>query len=95
MSWTLFEIAKRPTVQARMRTEILEMKDRLDARGDLSPSALDLESLQYTDAVLRVRPNLFHVFRPLTLGNLGMFQTTGDNRNDSERSSQGRRPPAF
>lgn len=61
MSWTLFEIAKRPAIQARMRAEILEMKQKIEARGDFSHTALDLEGLQYTDAVLRVRP--FGLFR--------------------------------
>lgn len=55
MTWVLYEIAKRPEIQARMRTEILEMMNKVHARGDTEWTPLDLDSLHYTDAVIRVR----------------------------------------
>jgi hypothetical protein len=59
MTWLMYEISRRPEVQARMREEILEMQARVDARGD-DWNTLDLDSLHYTDAVIRVRC-LFHL----------------------------------
>jgi len=53
MTWVLFEIAKRPEIQARMRAEILEMMNTVHARGDIDWTPLDLDSLHYTDAVIR------------------------------------------
>jgi len=53
MTWVLYEIAKRPEIQARMRAEILEMMNKVHARGDTEWTPLDLDSLHYTDAVVR------------------------------------------
>lgn len=54
----IYEIARYPEVQARMRAEILEVQTKMFARGDPDFTALDFESMHYTVAVLRVR-NLF------------------------------------
>jgi hypothetical protein len=54
MTWTIYEIAKRPDVQARMRAEIMELLDRVYARADTECTVLDLDSLHYTNAVIRV-----------------------------------------
>lgn len=54
MTWMMYEIAKRPEVQARMRAEILEMKATVETRGDVDDTPLDMDGLHYTDAVIRV-----------------------------------------
>jgi cytochrome P450 len=45
LSWTLYLLAGRPAVQARLREEV-------DAAGDGSPTVADLARLPYLDAVL-------------------------------------------
>jgi cytochrome P450 len=54
MSWLLYEVVRRPDVQARMRQEILEMKAKVDARENTDWTPLDLDGSHYTDAVIRV-----------------------------------------
>lgn len=76
MSWTLYEIAKRPEVQARMRAEILEMKAKVDARGDAHFNALDLEGLHYCEAVIRVRFRICNAISSSITLQSGMFQIT-------------------
>lgn len=51
----MYEVAKRPEIQARMRAEIQEMKKKVLARGEEDFTALDLEGMHYTVAVMRVR----------------------------------------
>jgi len=67
VTWTLYELARRPEVQNRMRAEILETQAQIHARGDIEFSITDLDGMAYTIAVmkeaLRINPVAFRMMR--------------------------------
>jgi hypothetical protein len=54
LTWALYEISKNPNVQNRMREEIRKMESVIQARGDSEIRAIDLESMRYITAVIKV-----------------------------------------
>jgi cytochrome P450 len=52
--WTLYELAKAPHVQHRMRVEIQEMQAKISARGDTEFTVTDFDNMPYTIAVMKV-----------------------------------------
>jgi hypothetical protein len=51
----LFELAKHPEIQTRLRAEIRETEAAIHARGDVDFSIADFDSMPYTTAVMKVR----------------------------------------
>jgi cytochrome P450 len=54
ISFSLLELAKHPEVQMRIRQEIREMNFAKAARGESELDVQDLDSMQYTIAVVKV-----------------------------------------
>jgi len=67
LSWVLYELAKHPHVQDKLRAEIRDMEARVHARGDDTFTTADLEAMPYTVAVmkegLRFDPVVYHIHR--------------------------------
>ena len=55
MAWGLYELAKHPEVQARLREEIIETRMKIQARGETEFTTNDLDSMPYLIAVMKVR----------------------------------------
>lgn len=55
ISWMLFELAKRPEYQVRMRDEIRAVRARASERGDSDFALEDLDSMKCTLAAIKVR----------------------------------------
>ena len=55
LSWMLYELAKRPDYQARMRPEIRAVRARVAARGDADFTPDDLDSMKVVLAAIKVR----------------------------------------
>lgn len=51
LSWFLWEIAKHPESQERIRSEIAAFREQ---KGEEPPTATDLDNLTYTQAALKV-----------------------------------------
>jgi hypothetical protein len=56
LAWFLWEVAKHPESQERIREEIAEFRRR---RGENPFSAVDLDNMAYTQAALKVIPCRF------------------------------------
>ena len=54
MSWMLWELAKRPELQNKLRQEIIDQRAEVIARGDQDFSIDDLESMKLLQASLMV-----------------------------------------
>lgn len=54
MCWVLLELALHPEVQTRLREEIRSTERVIQTRGGRRFTALDLENMQYLNAVLKV-----------------------------------------
>lgn len=54
LSWTLYELAKHPDLQTRLRSEILHTQGRVRARGDEFFSLADFDDMPLTTAVIKV-----------------------------------------
>ena len=52
--WTSLELARHPEMQSKLRCEIRQKAREIQKRGDTEFSALDLESMPYLAAVLKV-----------------------------------------
>lgn len=67
MCWVLYELARHPDVQKRLREEIRHTERAIKTRGGSSFTASDLENMQYLNAVLkesmRHHPALYHNYR--------------------------------
>ncbi|KAN0081681.1 Cytochrome P450 [Tylopilus felleus] len=67
MSWILFELARHPKIQSRLRDEIRNTEAIVCARGDSLLKVQDLEAMPYLDAVikegLRIHPSAPQSFR--------------------------------
>ena len=55
LSWMLYELAKRPDYQSRMRAEIRAIRARVAARGDADFTPDDLDSMKVVLAAIKVR----------------------------------------
>jgi alkylphenol/PAH-inducible cytochrome P450 monooxygenase len=53
LSWFLWEIAKHPESQERIRTEVAAFRMH---KGEEPPTASDLDNMTYTQAALKVLP---------------------------------------
>ncbi|EMD32992.1 hypothetical protein CERSUDRAFT_161087 [Gelatoporia subvermispora B] len=67
LSWALFELAKQPRVQSRLRDEIWAKETEIRERGGIDLTASDLDSMTYLQAVLRevlrFYPAVYHTYR--------------------------------
>ncbi|KAG7442656.1 cytochrome P450 [Guyanagaster necrorhizus] len=74
LSWTFLELARRPEVQDRLRTQIREKERAIFARGDTEFSVQDLDSMPYLTAVvkevLRFHPVVFNTVRQAAQDNV-------------------------
>ena len=55
VTWMLFELARHPEYQDKMRAEIAQKRADIAARGDTDFMMDDLESLEYLQAAIKVR----------------------------------------
>ncbi|KAJ6624608.1 cytochrome P450 [Mycena sp. CBHHK59/15] len=53
LSFTMFELSRRPDVQTKLRAEILKMDQDIRARGDIEFTAEDFDNMPYTIAVMK------------------------------------------
>ncbi|EMD37104.1 hypothetical protein CERSUDRAFT_115023 [Gelatoporia subvermispora B] len=53
LCWVLYELARRPEAQGKLRAEIFEMLQRVTDRGDKEYNMADLDTMKYTQAVLK------------------------------------------
>ncbi|TFK50064.1 cytochrome P450 [Heliocybe sulcata] len=53
LTWTLWELAKHPEVQTRLRTEIKEAQVKAQAKGQTELALHDIEGIEYLQAVLK------------------------------------------
>ncbi|OCH91778.1 cytochrome P450 [Obba rivulosa] len=67
LNYILWELAKRPEYQAKIREEIDTLRNNLTRRGESEYTIEDLESMKYTVAVvketMRLHPILYHTTR--------------------------------
>lgn len=54
VAWTLYALAKHPEIQTRLREEIKQVQNRVQARGDIEFTAADYEEMPYTVAIMKV-----------------------------------------
>jgi cytochrome P450 len=70
ISWTLYELARHPYVQTRLRAEMLDARSKAQARGNVDVTANDFENMPYTIAVmkesLRLHPITVRINREAT-----------------------------
>lgn len=59
LDFVLYELAKRPECQAKMRDEIVSLREKMQGRGATEYTLEDLDTLQYTTAVVKVSSHLF------------------------------------
>lgn len=52
--WTLYELAKHPEYQNKVREEISETRARVVERGDSEITISDLDSMHYLPAIMKV-----------------------------------------
>jgi hypothetical protein len=62
----LWELARRPEIQRRLREEVTEMYEAARARGDEDLTPVDIDNLPYANAVVKVRPPLHLRYQMLT-----------------------------
>ena len=55
VTWVLYELARHPDYQAKLRGEIARKRAELNARGEPDFSMEDLEGLEYLQAAIKVR----------------------------------------
>ena len=67
MTWLLYELARHPDYQQKMRDEVKAIRARVAERGDSDFSVSDLDSMTYTLAamkeVLRLHPIVYTLAR--------------------------------
>ncbi|KAJ8585147.1 cytochrome P450 [Rhizopogon salebrosus TDB-379] len=67
ITWALFEIARHPEIQSRLRAEIRETEAAIRARGDVDFTVADFDAMPYYTAfmkeVLRFYTVVFHSYR--------------------------------
>lgn len=60
ITWLLWELAKHPEYQEKMRAEVRQKRAEIAARGDSDFSMEDLENMVYLQAALKVRLSHSH-----------------------------------
>ena len=55
MTWLLYEVARHPEYQGKMREEIQAARARVVDRGESDFTTADLESMRYLNAFIKVR----------------------------------------
>jgi len=77
LTFGLWELAKNPRIQERLRAEIMESLEKIRARGDSDFSVNDFDSMPYLLAVgkeiLRLHPAVFEITRVATKDDLLPF----------------------
>lgn len=68
-TWMLYELAKNPSIQGRMRSEIRVAKAKINARGDVDFVATDYDTMPYTTAVMKACLRVMMNFTPLNSSN--------------------------
>ncbi|KAI9066918.1 cytochrome P450 [Trametes sanguinea] len=67
MTWMLYELARHPDYQAKMRDEVQAVRARVTERGDSDFSISDLDSMTYVQAamkeVMRLHPIVYGLIR--------------------------------
>ncbi|KAI6100556.1 cytochrome P450 [Pisolithus sp. B1] len=53
INWTLLELARKPEIQSRLRSEIRQQESVIHARGDAQFTASDLDNMPYLNAVIK------------------------------------------
>ncbi|KAI6117840.1 cytochrome P450 [Pisolithus croceorrhizus] len=53
INWTLLELARKPDIQSRLRSEIRQQESVIHARGDTQFTASDLDNMPYLNAVIK------------------------------------------
>jgi len=53
IAWGLYELAKHPEVQTRLREEIMETRKKIKARGETEFTTNDFDAMPYTIAVMK------------------------------------------
>ena len=97
LSWFLWEIAKHPESQERIRTEVAAFRKQ---KGEEPPTAADLDNMTYTQAALKVLPRRIIEINRLSLLMTSLFPVLGvdeaaPHRLDSSQSSWTRRCDPF
>ena len=54
ITWLLWELAKHPEFQQKLRDEISQKRVEINARGDADFTMDDLESMEYLQAAIKV-----------------------------------------
>lgn len=54
-SWFLWELAKHPEFQDKLREEIFAVRSQISARGDSELTVEDLDGMVYLPAAMKVR----------------------------------------
>ena len=58
LTWYLWELAKNPDYQDKLREEVLAVRREVAARGDDGPTISDIEAMKYMCAGMKVRASL-------------------------------------
>ncbi|KAI5995261.1 cytochrome P450 [Pisolithus orientalis] len=53
INWTLLELARKPEIQSRLRSEITQHESAIHARGDTQFTASDLDNMLYLNAIIK------------------------------------------
>lgn len=53
INWTLLELARKPEIQSRLRSEIRQQESVIHARGDAQFTSSDLDNMPYLNAVIK------------------------------------------
>ncbi|KAI6145483.1 cytochrome P450 [Pisolithus tinctorius] len=53
INWTLLELARKPEIQSRLRSEIRQHESAIHARGDTQFTASDLDNMLYLNAITK------------------------------------------
>ena len=56
MMYAFWELARRPEIQQRLREEVTETYEAIQARGDEDFTSEDIDNMPFTNAVVKVRP---------------------------------------
>jgi len=56
LMYTLWELARRPEIQDRLRKEVTETYEAIKERGDEDFTSEDIDNMSFTNAVVKVGP---------------------------------------
>lgn len=66
LTWYLYELAKNPTYQDKLREEVMEVRSRITARGNSDLTIADLDSMVYLPAGMKVCKMSIFETQPMT-----------------------------